>query len=506
VRLLPTYAGVVRSTRTQYNRRVVEIAWKIVATLGLVALNAYFVAVEFAAVSARMGRIKPLARTSLFARAAVRVKSHLDLYLSSCQLGNTLASLALGAVTEPAVATLVEPLAVALHLGSQTRVVVAFALSFAIAVSLHIVIGEQAPKNLSIRYADRILVLLALPLVVFTALFHPAIWVLNASANAVLRLAGVPPQGSGGGELAHSQEELRALLMQAVAAGTISKGSETVLTGAFEFDQLKVRQIMTPRLRVDYLLLNQPIGQVLRTIQKSAYTRLPLCDGGIDRVIGMVHMKDLFAHLHLSPGKLRFSDQKTPDGQPIAIADGNPGSAVHVIGSGDIDLRKIKRDVLFVPELLPVPRLLRQFQTRQIHMAVVVDEYGATLGIVTLEDVLEEIVGEIEDEFDTAGPLPFVEENGTYKVSGQYPLHDLRDRLSLTDELDFGDVDTVGGYVVRKLGRWPRPGDIVELPGRQFNLKVTSVQKNRVQQVLIEPGLHKQQDVQRAVSEPAASE
>ncbi len=477
---------VVPPHRRRYNGRV-EIVWKIAATLTLVALNAYFVAVEFAAVSARIGRIKPLANTSLFARAAVRVKTHLDLYLSSCQLGNTLAALALGAVTEPAVATLVAPVATLLHVGGELRTVVAFILSFAIAVALHIVIGEQAPKNLSIRYADRILILLALPLVVFTALFYPAIWILNASANAVLRLVGVPPQGAGGGELAHSQEELRALLIQAVAAGTISKGSETVLTGAFEFDQLKVRQIMTPRLRVDFLLINQPIGNVLRTIQKSAYTRLPLCDGGIDKVIGMVHMKDLFAHLHLSPGKLRFSDQKTPDGQSIAIADGNPGSSVHVIGSGDIDLRKIKRDVLFVPELLPVPRLLRQFQTRQIHMAVVVDEYGATLGIVTLEDVLEEIVGEIEDEFDTAGPQLFVEENGTYKVSGQFPLHDLRDRLGLGGETDFGDVDTVGGYIVSKLGRWPRPGDVVRLPGDGFDLKVVSVQKNRVQQVSIGP-------------------
>ena len=169
---------------------------KILATLGLVALNGYFVAGRICRRQRAVGRLKPLARTSLFARAAVRVKSHLGLYLSSCQLGNTLASLALGAVTEPAVATLVEPLAVRLHLSGEARTVAAFVLSFAIAVALHIVIGEQAPKNLSIRYADRILVLLAVPLVVFTALFYPAIWLLNASANGVLRVAGVPPQGS----------------------------------------------------------------------------------------------------------------------------------------------------------------------------------------------------------------------------------------------------------------------------------------------------------------------
>jgi CBS domain containing-hemolysin-like protein len=470
----------------RYNHASVNVLLKILATLGLVALNAYFVAVEFAAVSARVGRLKPLSQKSFFARAALQVKNHLSLYLSSCQLGNTLAALALGAVTEPAVGSLVEPLTSLMGLGSEGRHLVSFILSFSIAVALHIVIGEQAPKNLSIRYADRILMPLAPPLIVFTYLFYPAIWLLNASANGVLRLAGVPPNKAGGhGELAHSQEELRSLLMQAVAAGTISKSSQAVLTGAFEFGELKVRQIMTPRLNVDYLKLAQPIGQLLRTVQKSAYTRLPLCDGDIDHVIGMVHMKDLFSHLHLAPGKLRFSDQKTPDGEAIAIADGLPGSAVHVIGAGDIDLRKIKRDVLFVPELLPVPRLLRQFQNRQIHMAVVVDEYGATLGIVTLEDVLEEIVGEIEDEFDTADPTPITKEGEQLRVNGQYPLHELREHLSIPEDADIGDVDTIGGYVVRQLKRWPRTGDIVRLGIN--TVKVTAVQKNRVQQVVISP-------------------
>jgi CBS domain containing-hemolysin-like protein len=458
---------------------------KIIATLGLVALNGFFVAVEFAAVSARVGQLKPRAKGSLRVRAALSVKNNLGLFLSSCQLGNTLASLALGAVTEPIVGTLVEPVAIWFGFGHKAMLLISFLLSFSIAVALHIVIGEQAPKNLSIRYADRILVALAAPLIVFTYLFYPAIWLLNASANGVLRIVGVPAHHHAATERAHSQEELRALLMQAVAAGTISKVSQTVLTGAFEFGELKVRQIMTPRLRVDYLATNQPLGQLLRTVQKSAYTRLPLCDGDIDHVIGMVHMKDLFTHLQLTPGKLRFTDQKTPAGEAIVIADGQPGSAVHVIGAGDIDLRKIKRDVLFVPELLPVPRLLRQFQTRQIHMAVVVDEYGSTVGIVTLEDVLEEIVGEIEDEFDTADPTPLVKEGDTLRVNGTYPLHELREQLILPDDLDLHDVDTIAGYVIRQLKRWPRNGDSVQLG--TYTVRVTAVQKNRVQQVVIAP-------------------
>jgi CBS domain containing-hemolysin-like protein len=207
-----------------------------------------------------------------------------------------------------------------------------------------------------------------------------------------------------------------------------------------------------------------------------------------------VHTKDLFHQLQLVPGKLRFSDAKTPDGMAIAIADGLPGSQVHVIGSADIDLRKIKRDILFVPELTPVPRLLRQFQTSHVHMAVVVDEYGATSGIVTLEDVIEEIVGEIEDEFDQSQRSDFAKEGENFRVSGLFPLHELRERLKL-DELDSSEtVDTIGGYIVQKLNRWPRPGDSVDL-AEKYTARVQTVLHRRVGQVLILP---KTQDAARA--------
>src|SRR5439155_2059043 len=311
----------------------------------------------------------------------------------------TLASLGLGAVTEPAIAVLLAPLLRALHVPEHDTHAVSFAVALGISTSLHIVIGEQAPKNWAIRFADTALPVLAPPLVVFTYLFYPLIFALNAVTNAVLRMTGVDLEPDAQGGMPHTEDELKGLLAQAVAQGTIGQGRGRLLTSAFEFGQLKVRQIMTPRTQVDYLLLDQPIGELLAVIRKSAYTRFPLCDKDVDHVIGMVHVKDLFNQLQLVPGKLRFSDEKTPDGLAVAIADGLPGSQVHVIGSADIDLRKIKRDVLFVPELLLVPRLLRQFQSSRVHMAIVVDEYGATLGIVTLEDVIEEIVGEIEDEF-----------------------------------------------------------------------------------------------------------
>jgi CBS domain containing-hemolysin-like protein len=283
----------------------------------------------------------------------------------------------------------------------------------------------------------------------------------------------------------HTEAELKALLAQAVAHGTIEKGHERILTSAFGFAELKVRQIMTPRTNVEFLRLEQPIGEMLRTVQKAAYTRFPLVDGDIDHVVGLVHMKDLFNHLKLVPGRLRFSDEKTPDGQVIAIADGLPGSAVHVIGSGDIDLRKIKRDVLFVPPLTPVMKLLRMFQTSQIHLAVVVDEYGTTMGIVTLEDVVEELVGEIEDEFDAAAAqAEFIREGEDVRVSGLYPLHALRDHLKIeTPEAE--GVDTIGGYITQALGRWPKVGDTVPLGA--YTARVLSVTQKRAKQVLLTP-------------------
>src|SRR5438552_6289940 len=279
-------------------------------------------------------------------------------------------------------------------------------------------------------------------LIVFTYLFYPLIWLLNSASNGLLRLTGVVIEQAGEhGGLPHTEDELKGLLAQAVAQGTITKGRGRLLTSAFEFAELKVRQIMTPRTQVDYLLLDQPIGEVLRVVRKSAYTRLPLCDKNIDHVVGLVHTKDLFHQLQLVPGKLRFSDEKTPDGMAVAIADGLPGSQVHVIGSADIDLKTIKREVLFVPELLPVTRLLRQFQTSRTHMAIVVDEYGATQGIATLEDVIEEIVGGIEDEFDIAATRDFVKEGENFRVNGLYPLHALRERLKIS--LEQSDVDTI---------------------------------------------------------------
>jgi CBS domain containing-hemolysin-like protein len=464
----------------------VEALWRILATLALVAANGFFVIAEFAAVSARASRLEVLAKKTSIARLALGIKSKLDLYLSSCQLGITLTSLGLGAVIEPAVSTLIVPMLQWMKMPLATMHIVSLTIGFALSTMLHIVVGEQAPKNWAIRYSDRALMLIALPLFLFTYTFYPAIWLLNAMTRFVLRVSGIHinyEKQQGG--LPHTEEELKSLLAQAVASGTIAKGHQRILTSAFEFNELKVRQIMMPRTEVVHLLLDQPLGEILRTIQNNAYTRLPLCDKDIDHVVGVVHMKDLFNHLKLVPGKLKFIDERNPTGELIAIPTGLPGSTVHVIGSGELNLRQIKRDILFVPELTPVPKLLRQFQTSHIHMAVVVDEYGATQGIVTLEDVLEEIVGEIDDEFDPEQRSPdFVRDGDTIRVSGLYQLHALRDRLEIGD-LQSNGVDTIGGYITQELGRIPRPGDSVPLGN--YLARVVSVQQKRAKQIVLTP-------------------
>jgi CBS domain containing-hemolysin-like protein len=460
---------------------------KILATLGLVVLNAFFVAAEFAAVTARVSRLRMAAKPNMSERAALFIKNRLDLFLSSCQFGNTLAALGLGAVTAPVVATLLAHVAAILGMGEHAQGVVAFVISFAMAVALQIVLGEQTPKNIAIVHSDRILAVLGIPLVAFTYLFYPAIWLLNSATQGILRRGGIKSiAGGGAGGLPHTEQELRGLLTQAVARGTIAQGKASLLANAFEFGDLKVKQIMTPRPEVDFLLLDQPLSETLKTVQKSAYTRLPLCNGDMDHVVGQVHMKDLFNHLKLVPGKLKFTDEISESGEAIAIPTGLPGSAVHVIGTGQIDLRQIKREVLFVPEQMPVPRLLRVFQTRHQHMAIVVDEYGLTQGVVTFEDVLEELVGQIEDEFDPVSPTDLVRDGNNVRVSGLFPLHDLPERLPV-GPLTAGDVDTVGGYIVQQLNRWPKVGDEVDLGA--YRAKVLTVQQRRVGLVLLMPGM-----------------
>jgi CBS domain containing-hemolysin-like protein len=442
----------------------VDIAWKILATLGLVALNGYFVAAEFAAVGARASRLESEAnKASFLARLGLEIKKKLDLYLSACQLGITLASLGLGAVTEPAVVRLLEPVLEWLGFhrpGPGQHHLIAFIVALTISTSLHVVVGEQAPKNWAILYSDRALPLLAAPLVVFTYLFYPLIWLLNTVSNALLRLTGVDISPDAHGGLPHTEDELRTLLAQAVAKGTIAKGNERILTSAFEFGDLKVRQIMTPRLEVD-LPHGQPADQRgAADGAEGARTRAAAVRGG--------HRPRDRRGPHEGPvqppqagaGKAevhrRANARRRGDRHPHRPA--RLGGARDRLGRDRPARDQARRAVR--PELTPVPKLLRQFQTSHVHMAVVVDEYGATRGIVTLEDVIEQIVGDIEDEFDPARSRTS-SRGRELPRRGQLPAARAA-RKAAPAELN-GDVDTIGGWVIQQLGRWPRQGDSVPL-------------------------------------------
>ncbi len=473
------------------------MTWRALVAITLLALNGFFVAAEFAAVGARASRLQEIAKESLPARWGLTIKHKLDLYLSTCQLGITIASLGLGYVVEPAVAPLFEPVlgwfGIADVFGDH---VLAGGIALLLMTALHVVVGEVAPKNLAIFYPDRLLPILSIPLVLFTGMAYPAIWLLNSASNLLLRAVGVPVEEASHGALPHTADELRGLLRQATEAGVIEQGNAQLLTGAFDFGGLKIRQIMTPRVDVDYLLTDAPINDILRKVQTSEYTRLPLCEKDLDHVVGLVHMKDLFVQLHLSTGRLKFAEETTPEGEAIAIAGGLPGSETHVIGSGTVDLPTVRREILFIPELLPVAKALKQMQEAKTHMGVVVDEYGGTTGVVTMEDIVEQIVGDIEDEFDIEQQPDsrFAKEGEMFRAVGNFPLHELRDHLPLGEWQPPEDVDTLGGYVTAKLGRWPRRGDTAPLGDKQhsYTVRVTAVGEDRQMTLLIGPETQQQ--------------
>jgi putative hemolysin len=338
--------------------------------------------------------------------------------------------------------------------------------------------GEVLPKVLGVRYNRSLAILVARPLDVVTTVLSPVSYLVRLATRPFARRDALSPEAA-------ALREIMALASSARLSNLIDARQERLIRAASRLPELRVRQIMTPRTEVLFLKVNDPLSRILQTIQQSAYTRLPLCENDLDHIIGVIHVKDLFKQLQLMVGRLRFAGPHTPDQEAVAIVDGRPGSALHVIGAGQIDMRKIKRNIMFVPEQMPVPLLLRDFQESHKHMAAVVDEYGVTQGIVTLEDVIEEMVGEIEDEFDSPGDATVRPEGNGYRVSGICPLHELQLRLSLHDMEDWEGIDTLGGYILKQLGRLPEAGDTVRVG--PFDARVLSIERRRVGEVLLTP-------------------
>lgn len=332
---------------------------------------------------------------------------------------------------------------------------------------------EILPKTLGVRYSRGLSLIVARPLDALVRLMTPVLWFVH--------LVNRPFERSVAHRRESTLDEITALTAAARYSKSIDVSQARMILAASRFRDLRVRQIMTPRTRVAHLRVGQPIDEILDIVKKSPYTRLPLCEKGMDNVIGMVHVRDIFAQLNLVPGRLDIASVILAQGRELP--DTLPGSALHVIGSGSIDLQKIRRDALFFPENTAVQKALKEFQTSRTHLAIVVDEYGATLGIVTLEDVLEEIVGEIEDEYDRPGLPHVVAEEGRYRVRGDVPIHELQDYLMLPEEV-FSGIDTVAGYVAKELGRIPETGDTVQCGN--YRVRVISADGRRARELVFE--------------------
>ena len=419
--------------------------WGLLLGLLLVLLNGFFVAAEFALVKVRPTQIEPHAAAGRKrGHLARHMIHHLDAYLSATQLGITLASLALGWVGEPAFAWIMRPLIAPFAGGNEALIhSIALTISFLVISILHIVLGELAPKSIAIRKAEATALWVAVPLYAFYKVTYPAIWLLNHTATALLRLLSIQPATEG--ELAHDEEELRLLLSSSDAAH-VSLQKRELLDNVFELSHRVARQIMVPRADVVYLSTTRSLAENLKIARRSGHTRFPLCEGDLDHVVGLIHIKDIFR-----------ADR------PIR------------------SLEEVAREIVFVPEALELDRLLKRMRHERFHVAAVMDEYGGVSGIVAMENVIEEIVGQIQDEFDTERPEIQERPDGSYLVSGAVLVEDLEDALKI--ELSDRDEDTIGGVVLSELGRQAQVGDQVEVG--PVTLEVLEVQRNRITTVAV---------------------
>jgi len=414
----------------------------------LVGLNGIFVASEFAMVKVRKTRLAELAENgSRRAKSALDVASQLDSYLSACQLGITLASLGLGWIGEPAIAALIEPLFAGIA-GWNTIYThtISIAIAFSIISLLHIVMGELVPKSLAIQKAESIALATAGFLKGFYWICYPIIRSLNALANLVLRIWGIEPANEA--DLSHSEEELRMLVDASQKHGYLDKLEGKLLDNVFEFSDRIASEVMIPRQDMVCIFIQDTFEEILEVVKEHGHTRYLLCDDDKDHVLGLVHMRDIF----------RLQEQ-----------------------SGTKDIIQIKRDILAVPEGMPISHLVQRMRSQRTHMAVVVDEFGGSAGLVTLEDMLEELVGEIYDEFESEQPpIQKLGEN-EYVLNGRVLMEEVSEMLDI--QLEEETVSTIGGYVFSRLGRKPVKGDVVYFDG--FHFEVIEVIGFRITMVMV---------------------
>lgn len=423
--------------------------FNILITLFFVFLNGFFVAAEFAIVKVRSSQLEIKAQEgNSMAILAKQIVSHLDAYLAATQLGITLASLALGWIGEPVVSKMIISLMEALGLNISPELAhnIALPVAFFIITVLHIVFGELAPKSLAIQRSEQTTLFVAYPLRAFYWICRPFIWLLNGIANLLLKLVGLHTVSE---SESYSSDELKYLVDQVKESGEIEDTNYDIIRNAFDFSERTARQVMVPRTHVLAIDVNDYDDATLETVIEDGFSRIPCYEDSIDNIIGVVHLKDILK-------KMREK-------------------------SGTVDIRAIVRPVSFVPETKRIGQLLKEFQVKHQQIAIVLNEYGGVEGIVTMEDILEEIVGEIQDESDNE--IPFVEKTSdtTYSVIATAAISDINDQLP--HPIDKAkQYDTLAGYMIDKFGRIPNTHEKIEAEGYEFIV----LKKNKTSIVLVQ--------------------
>jgi CBS domain containing-hemolysin-like protein len=432
----------------------------LIAVAVLILVNGFFVAAEFGLVRSRRSTLKDLAdEGNSAARRALDLHEDLNQYLSACQVGITMASLGIGFLGEPAIAELIEPAFGGLSHG--VAVAISVAIAYILVTAGHITVGEQVPKIYSIINAEKTAMRIARPLKWFNTSMRPFISALNGVSNTLLRVFRVDPDAAG--EEGATPEELRILIAQARAGGQLDPGEAGMLSGVFHLHEQEARQVMTPIPAVVTVDLGDDVETALRRCISSGHTRLPVTeDDNQDRVRGIVHANSLARAL---------------------MAEGP-----------DASIEPLVRDAVIVPETKPLDDLLADLQRERSSMAVVVDEYGRVNGIVTVEDIIEEVVGEIDDETDPAGGQIRRLANGDWFVRGHVAVTDLLD-YGVELPVDTDAYNSVGGFVFAELGRLPKRGDTITADG--YSIRVESVRENRIEAVRIRERRAQQQAAAR---------
>jgi CBS domain containing-hemolysin-like protein len=429
----------------------------ILAAVGLVLLNAFFVAAEFALVSVRRSRIEALIEQGNTTAKVVRTAvEDLDRYIAATQLGITIASLGLGWAGEPALGHLVEPVIEAvlkpfLHLLPAgtielTSVVTAGgAIAFILITFMHVVIGELMPKSIALQNPEATALWVARPIVWAAHLFYLPIRALNGTGNALLRLVGVQP--ASGHQLVHTVEELKILIRSSAESGVFAGGEDNIVEAVFEMGETRARQLMVPRTEIVAFQVDAPLNEVIDQVAEIALTKFPVYEDDLDQTIGILHTKDLLRTLR------------------------------H--GAEDVSLRELVRPALFVSESIAIGDLLGRFRAERQHLALLLDEYGGTAGLITLEDLLEEIVGDVQDVFE-----PYESEyeelaDGSVLLSGLTPIDEVNEHFGL--ELTDPNYETIAGYILGRLNRMAQVGDVVDGPAVQIH--VTAMDGLRIDRV-----------------------